>query len=179
MRGVGDGEVGLARPRRPDAEHEIDPLQGAHVEALRRRARLDHAAPRGDLRLAVARSRLLARVADQPVEVARADLLALGDALVESLEHFARDAAGRLRAGQDDDVAVGVGIDAEPVLDQGKVGIEFAEKSGEQPVVLEGDDDALVGGGRLGGSARSGQRLPAKCCQTKSLLIAPANRPYP
>ena len=122
MRGVGDGKVGLARAGGPDAEHQIDFLQRADVGALHRRARLDDAAARGDLRLPVGGHRLLARMADEPVEIAGADLLAVGDARVKLLEHPARDIAGRLRAVEDDDVAMGVRFDAEAVLDQRRDG---------------------------------------------------------
>ena len=60
-----------------------------------RRARLDDAAARGDLRLTVARDAFLARVADEAVEVAGADRLAGGSPLIELLQHAARDVQGR------------------------------------------------------------------------------------
>jgi hypothetical protein len=89
-------------------------------------------------------------VADETVEVAGSDLLALADAVVELLQHVAGHLAGALGARQDDDIAVGVGLDAEAVLDQGKVGVELSQELGQTPVVLEWHHNPLVGCRRLG-----------------------------
>jgi len=64
-------------------------------------------------------------------------------------------------AGQDHDVAVGMRFDAEPILDQGQMGIVFAEQARQVPIVLEGNHDTLPGrclGMRLLRPARPGYR---------------------
>ncbi len=144
MGGVGDGDIGLAGAGRADAEHEIGLFQRANVGALHRRARLDDAAARGDLRLAVAGDALLARMADEAVEIAGADRLAGGRALIELLQHAARDLAGGFRPVQRDDVAVRMRLDAEAVFDQRKMAVVFAEQPRQVAVVLERDYQALV-----------------------------------
>ena len=57
LRGVGDGEIGLAGARRAEAEHQVDPSQRLDVGALVGRARRDHAAARADLGEPVVRRR--------------------------------------------------------------------------------------------------------------------------
>ena len=108
-------------------------------------------------------------MADEAVEVAGADLLAGGDAAVELLEHAARDLAGGLRPVEDDDVAVRMRLDAEPVLDQRQVAVKFPEQPRQMPVVLERHDDALVRSLHLSlGVPVPATGLPAKCCQIGS-----------
>ena len=115
-------------PAGPTPNTRSDFFQRPHVAALHRRARLDDAAARGDLRLAVAGDAFLARMADEAVEVAGADRLAGGCALIELLQHAARDRPMRFRPGQRDDVAVRVRLDAETVLDQRQMAVVLAEK---------------------------------------------------
>jgi hypothetical protein len=37
-------------------------------------------------------------------------------------------------------------LDTETILDERQMAIEFAEKLGKKPVILEGNHDSLVGG---------------------------------
>jgi len=55
-------------------------------------------------------------------------------------------------------------LDAEAILDQRKVGIVLAEQLMQVAVVLEGNDDALIGRLRLGRTAAA-EGLPPKSCQ--------------
>ena len=50
MRGMGDGQIGLAGAGRADAEHQLGALQRAHIGVLGRRAGVDRLLARGDLR---------------------------------------------------------------------------------------------------------------------------------
>ena len=110
----------------------------------------------------------LAGVPDEPVDVAGADVLALLDAGVGGLQHAAGKLAFWSGAGQDDHVAVRMGGDPEPFLDEGKMGIVFAEQPRQEAVVIEWNHDPPVGR-RIGGgrfpAAGTGHRRPAKCCQ--------------
>ncbi len=65
-------------------------------------------------------------MADEAVEIARADRLAAADARVKLLEHAARDIAGRFRSIEDDDVAVRVRLDTEAVLDKRQMAVVFS-----------------------------------------------------
>ena len=61
--------------------------------------------------------------------------------IVEHVEGEA-GAGERLRAaGERHLVAAGDGVDAEALLEQGEVLVELAEQLGDQPIVVEGDDD--------------------------------------
>ena len=176
MGGIGDGNVRLAGAGGADAEHEVRLLQRPHVAALHRRARLDDAAARGDLRLTVARDAFLAGVADEAVEVAGADRLAGGSALIKLLQHVARDVQRALRPVERNDVAVRVRLDAETVLDQRQVAVVLAEKLRQMAVVLKGDDNTLVRDLSFGSSARPGDGASAKCCQSALQTSFAANR---
>ncbi len=127
MSGLGDGDVGLAGAGRADSEDEIGLIQRTNVGALHRRARLDDAAARGDLRLPVAGDALLACMPNETVEVAGADRLAGRRTLVQLLEHAARNLTGGFRPIQRDDVAVRVRLDAEAIFDQRKMTVVFTE----------------------------------------------------
>src|SRR5690606_22971839 len=92
------------------------------------------------------------------------------------VQNLTADLRGRLRSRQRDDVAVGVGFDAKSALDEGEMGIIFAEQVGEQPVVVEGYDDAVLRPGSLTsalagslrgpfGFGRPSGRRPARSCQ--------------
>ena len=105
-------------------------------------------------------------------------VLAGDDARVELLEHAARKLAGRLGAVEDDDVAVRVRLDAEAILDQRQMAVVFSEKAREVPVVLERHHDAPVGDLDLSGPARSGDRVPAKCCQSVLPTSIASNRHF-
>ena len=178
MGSIGDGEVGLTRTSGTNAEYEIDLFQRADISALRWRARLNDAAAGRNLRLAVGGRGFLARVPYQPVEIAGANLLAGGDARIELLQHRPGDLAGGLWAIQNDDVAVRVRFYAEAILDQRKVAIVLSQELGEVPVVFERHHDALVRNLNLRGPARSGNRVPAKCCQSELQSSSASNRHF-
>jgi hypothetical protein len=112
---------------------------------LRGCARLDDTSSGGDLALACLADVVHLRVTDQAIEIARTDIAALADPLVECLEHLAGDGAGGLGTSEDDDVAVGVGLDAKAVFDQGQMSIVFAEQTRQMQIVFKGDDDTLLG----------------------------------
>ena len=83
-------------------------------------------------------------VAQQSVDIAGADVLALADAGVELLQHLAggRTCAGG--SGQRDDVAVRLRDDAEAVLKKRQMAVVFAQQPVQMPVVLEGHDNACL-----------------------------------
>ena len=174
LRGVGDGEIGLAGARGPDAEHQIDALQGLDVGALHRRARGDDAAARADLGEPVDGRGVVAGVAQQAVDVAGSDVLALADARVELFQHVARGLAGRGRPGQRHDVAVGLRLDAEPLLQQRQMSVVFAEQPVQVPVVLEGHDHARLRSSEL--LAQACRRWPSNASQVAGLLENPSIR---
>ncbi len=104
---------------------------------------------------------------DQAVEIAGADVVALGDAGIQLLQHAAGDVAAAFRAGQDHDVAVRVRLDAEPILDQRQMRVVLAEQPRQEPVVLEGHDHPLLGRrldflGRASPPAGAGPRYAVK-----------------
>src|SRR5690606_32276299 len=86
------------------------------------------------------------------------------------LQHLARQLAGGHRPREDDDVAMRVCFDAEPVLDQRQMRVVLAEESGEMSVVLERDDDPRAGSLGFSHSPSTYGRLAAHCCQTSRLL---------
>jgi hypothetical protein len=69
--------------------------------------------------LAIGTPGVLMRMADEAVKVPRTDLFAACYASVKLLENAAGDFAAGLGAGEDHHVAVSMGLDAEPVLNQG------------------------------------------------------------
>src|SRR4029453_10645126 len=79
---------------------------------------------------------------------------------------------------EDDDIAVRMRLDAEPVLDQREVAVIFPEEPRQKPIVLERDDDALVRNLHLSWACRSGNRVPAKCCQSGLQTSLVSNRHF-
>ncbi|CAN1723266.1 protein of unknown function [Hyphomicrobium sp. 1Nfss2.1] len=144
MSGTSDRDVRLAGARRTDAEHQIGFGQRPDVGALRRRTRLDHAASCGDLRLPIARHALFARMADKPVEIARANAIAGGHTAIELFQHYPRQIALRLRTAERDDVAMGMRLYSETIFHQGKVTVIFSEETRQMTVVLKRHDQALA-----------------------------------
>jgi hypothetical protein len=81
-------------------------------------------------------------VTDQPVEITSSHGFSLGDARIKIFQNIPGDRTLGGGTGEDDDVSMGMGIDAQPVLDQGEVAIVLTEQLGQNPVVLERYDDA-------------------------------------
>jgi hypothetical protein len=165
----GDGEIGLARARRAQAEHEIDPLQGLDVDALIGRARRDHAATCADLGEPVSARGIVGGMAQDAVDVAGSDVLALPDAGVELLQHIARRLDGAGRSGQRHDVAVRLRLDAEPLLQERQMSIVFAEQPVQMPVVLERNHQAPLRRSHLLAQARGCGH--ANASQVAGLLV--------
>jgi hypothetical protein len=88
---------------------------------------------------------VLLSVPDETVEVPCPDLLAARDPSVKLLKNSASHFTAGFGSGQDHHVAMGVGLDAEPSLDQGQMRVIFPKKLGQIPIVLEGDDQTPLG----------------------------------
>ena len=67
-----------------------------------------------------------------------ADVLALADARIELFQDVAGGFAGSTRARQRHHVAMRLGLDTEPLFEQGQMPIELAQQPIEMAVVLEG-----------------------------------------
>src|SRR5919197_5269152 len=106
MCGISDCQVGLARTRRAEAEHEVRTLKRPNVRALQGGTRLYHATARADLSLTVCTLGVLIRVADEAVKVPGTDLFTAGYTSVKLLEDPAGDFATGFGAGENHDVAV-------------------------------------------------------------------------
>ncbi len=61
-------------------------------------------------------------------------------------------------------------LDAQSVLEKGQIGVEFAEKLGEETVVLERDDHSLARNLGFSHSPSTYGRLTARYCQSPRLL---------
>ena len=83
-------------------------------------------------------------MAQQSVDIAGADVLALADAGIELLQHLAGGRACAGRSGQRDDVAVRLRDDAEAILEKRQMSVVFAQQPVQMPVVLEGHDNACL-----------------------------------
>jgi hypothetical protein len=83
-------------------------------------------------------------MAQQPVDIPGADILALADAGIELLQHLAGRRTCASRPRQRDDVAVCLRDDAEAILKKRQVSVVFAEQPVEMPIVLEGHDHACL-----------------------------------
>ena len=92
----------------------------------------------------VGRRCVVGGVAQQSVDVAGADVLALADTGVELLQHLAGCRTCASRSGQRDDVAVRLRDDAETVLEKRQMAVVFAQQPVQMPVVLEGHNDACL-----------------------------------
>ena len=126
-------------------------------------------APRADLRQRRSLGAASARdMAQQAIDVAGADVLALADARIELFQHLARRLAGGRRARQRHDVAMGLRLDAEPLLQQRQMSVVFAEQPIEMPVVLEGHDQTRLLSPEL--LAQPGSRWPTNASQVAGLL---------
>jgi hypothetical protein len=123
-------------------------LEGADVLALNGRPGLDRAAARRNLRLAVIAG-FGSHVPDQAVEVAWPNLLSGKQAAIELLEHAAGNLAGGLRPGEGHDIPMGMSFDTQSILDQAEMSVVLTQELGQEPVVLETNDQSLLGVGSL------------------------------
>ncbi len=148
--GVADGEPGLAGAGRAFGEDQFVAFQGAQIKVLRGVARPHGAAPaRADLlegdaaRLGLlGEQRALQRAfLDRAVDVAERHRLAELYAPIEIFEHKPGVLAGVLRALDRDEIAVGVGDDAEPALKLGEILIVMAKHQRGVAIVVEGEID--------------------------------------
>ncbi len=158
--GHGHGEVGLARARRPDGEHEVPLAQGLHVAFLGQAAGGDGARPGGDHhRVAEDVRQVHVRVLAQHVHGPAHLVGGQGDVAFgqgdELLHHPAAELHGRGGAVEPELAAAGVDVDAQPLLQQGQVGAALAEHGQGELVVLDGQPLLRLvlarGGGRVGG----------------------------
>ena len=142
--------------------------QRADIGVLRGGARAHRALAQVDLLEARARRRrieveqraLRDGEPDRAFDVARGEILAALDVLVEAFEHAARLLDGVARAVERDVIAALLGDDAEPALDQREVLAVLAEQHRGVAVVVEGEHDLRrrrFGGGHqsLAGSERA------------------------
>ena len=102
-------------------------------------------------------------MADGADHFADADHLALRQPLVKLLEHgfcaWRRTASGPAQA---DGVAVDHGLDPEPVLEHGEIGVIVAEQIAHEPDVVEIDDGRLAAAIGLRGVGRASAPLSAR-----------------
>ena len=169
-RGEGDREIGLAGAGGAGGEHEIVLLQRGEIGALHRRARGDQPLARADLlRLGHAGARLVirvrlegARMADGADHFADADHLALRQPAVKLLEHGFGGGAGGFRPAQADRIAVDHGLDPEPVLEHGEIGVIVAEQIAHEPDVVEIHDGRLAAAIGLRGVRSASAPHPAR-----------------
>ena len=145
-------EVGLAGAGGADAEDELVAEEVAHVELLRRGARLDQLAPGADLQglagehVELAHPRLDRRrraavrrrpEPDRRLDVARRHRAALLQPLVEAAQHLLGLLALRRRPVQRQMVAAAVDRHAEARFDLDDVAVELAAKVDQEAVVGE------------------------------------------
>src|SRR5262249_43017481 len=148
-------------------------LERADIVGLRERARLHHTAAGRDLSLRGLGRRpvFLPEMTYDPIELCWSHVLPLCNELIEPFENCAPDSARGLRPGQNDNIAMSVSFDTEPILEQCEVGVEFSEQAGEMAVVFKGYDNPLTW--RLGflHSPFTCCRQTAKSCQTMFLHL--------
>ena len=177
-RRMGDREIGLAGAGRPDAEHQLGPLQRAHIGVLVERAGIDRRLARRDLRgrhLALAlqrRQRQLVvggdRHPDRAVDVRLGDVGALLQDAVEIVESPPRLLGRRGRTLDRQLVAARAYVDAELLLQPRQILVELPVKRARQPVVVEGEHDVRHVGSP---GCRIGRRLLQFGSAQPSLLI--------
>ena len=102
-------------------------------------------------------------MADGADHFADADHLALSQPLVKLLEHGFRRGAGGFRPPQADGVAVDHGLDPEPVLEHGEIGVIVAQQIAHEPDVVEIDDGRLAAAIGLRGVGPLQRRSPPAC----------------
>ena len=141
---AGDGEVGLAGARRPDAEREVVRADRLQVLLLVGAAAADQAAQRLDGVRVVRRPRAHAALLDREVDVLRRHRLA-ARALVELAQHGC--ARRGVRAAQREATGAAADLDAEPILDLAQVLVERPADRGEPCIVFRAEVDAGLGGG--------------------------------
>src|SRR5581483_4156348 len=129
-------------------------------------------APRSDLGEPVGRRAVVAGMAQQAIDVTGPDVLALAHPRIELLQHLARRLARRRRPGQGDDVAVGLRLDAEPLLEQRQMSVILAEQPVQMPIVLEGHDHARLRSSQL--LAQTCGCRPSNASQLDGLLAIPS-----
>ena len=83
-------------------------------------------------------------MAQQTVDIARADVLTLADTRIELLEHLAGGGTSSGRSGQRDNVAVRLRDDTQTILKKRQVPVVFAQQPGQMPIVLEGHNNACL-----------------------------------
>ena len=119
-------------------------------------------------------------MAQEAVDVARADVLALADARIKLLEHVTRNFAGFHWACQRHHVAVGMRLDAKALLEQCQMPVVFAEKAIQVAVVLKRHDQTCLL--RPGYFTQPRRRWPTHACQLGGLRMNAGSRilkPYP
>jgi len=100
-------------------------------------------------------------MAQEAVDVAGADVLALSDACVKFLEHFACNFARLHWACQGYDIAMGMRLDAQAFLQQCQMPIVFAEKAIEVAIVPNGTTKRACSAlGTLPNPVAAGPRTP-------------------
>jgi hypothetical protein len=108
-------------------------------------------------------------MAQEAVDVAGTDILPLANARVKLFEDLACGFAGRCGPGQGDDVAMGMGLDPQPLLQQGQMTVVFSKQPIEMPVVFERHHQAGLLIPEL--LAQSGRPWPTHAGQRPGLLM--------
>jgi hypothetical protein len=109
-------------------------------------------------------------MAQQAVNIAGSNVLALANARVELFQHVTRCLAGGGGPVQRHHVTVGLRLDAEPLLQQRQMSVVFAEQPVQVPVVLEGHDHT-----RLRSSELLAQALSRWALESQSSSWPPEN----
>lgn len=76
-------------------------------------------------------------MSDQTVKIPRSNLVTFGDARIEGLENFAPKLTRIIATDEDYDIAVRVGVYAEPVFKKCEMGVVFAEQARHEFVPLK------------------------------------------
>ena len=102
-------------------------------------------------------------MADGADHFADADHFALSEPLVELLEHGFRCGAGGFGPSQADGVAVDHGLDPQPILEHGEIGVIIAQQIAHEFDVVEIDDGRLAATIGLRGVGPLQRRSPPAC----------------
>ena len=153
-------KIGLARPRRPQPEHEFIAAEGIEIGGLGRRTGNDGTPPGPDPRHGRGGRHVFARrsfrQADGAIDIARADVMAAFQPAIEIAQGMAGDSSGGGIARDGDAVAARRDGNAQRAFDPRQMDVMLPEQARQQPVVLEIHHQGTAVIPRAWGIARGG-----------------------